>query len=175
MLVTLSVADMETPSNDDASQPTDAVTALRVASDAQTRLAARVRSPWWVHLLRGGLVAAVVFGVSGTENSPWLLLGVVGLIALSRRRVSEVGIARSNPDRWRFLTLGAPWSVTALLVVVATMAFLVIVRDESPWQVGSAVTLAGIVTAVLGPLADAAARRRLAGDHIGGTPGGDAR
>jgi hypothetical protein len=175
MSATLTVADMETHSNDDAPQPIDPIAALHLARDAQGRLAARVRSPWWVHLLRGVLVAAVVFGASGTENTPWLLLGVVGLIALARRRVREVGVARSNPERWRFLTLGAPWSVIALSVAVAGMAFLIVVQHESAWQVAVAVTVAGIVTAVTGPLADAAARRRLAGDPVGGRPGGVGR
>jgi hypothetical protein len=163
---------METHSHDDASQPIDPVAALQVAKDAQTRMAARVRSPWWVHLLRGALVAAAVLGLSGSENSAWLLLGVVGLIALSRRRVREVGISRADPERWRFLTLGAPWSLIALVVAVAAMACLVIVRDEPSWLVVVAVAVAGIVTAVAGPLADAAARRRMAGDLARGTSRG---
>jgi hypothetical protein len=163
---------METQSNDDAPQPIDPVAAMQIANDAQTRMAARVRSPWWVHLLRGVLVAAVVFGLSGTENSPWLLLGVVGLVALARRRVRQIGISRADPERWRYLTLGAPWSLIALFVAVAAMASLVIVRDEPSWLVVVAVAVAGIVTAATGPLADAAARRRMAGDRVGGATGG---
>ncbi|WIB60431.1 hypothetical protein DEJ13_00990 [Curtobacterium sp. MCLR17_007] len=125
-------------------------------------MAARVRSPWWVHVLRGLLVAAVVYGLGAPDSTAWTLLGVVGLITLSRRRVRDIGIARANPERWRFLALGAPWSVIAFVVIVAAMVFGVVVRDEPLWQVSAVAAVAGIVTLVLGPVADAAARRRIA-------------
>lgn len=155
---------METPSNGNSSQPIDPAAALQVAKDAQTRMAARVRSPWWVHVLRGLLVAAVVYGLGAPDSTAWTLLGVVGLIALSRRRVRDVGIARANPERWRFLALGAPWSIIAFVVIVAAMVFGVVVRDEPLWQVGIAAAVAGVSTLVLGPVADASARRRMAED-----------
>jgi len=155
---------MESHSNDNSSQPVDPVAALRVANDAQARMAARVRSPWWVHVLRGLLVAAMVYGLGAPDSTGWMLLGLVGLIALSRRRVRDVGIARANPERWRFLALGAPWAVIALLVMVAALAFVVIAQDEPLWQVGVAAGVAGVVTLALGPAADASARRRLGGE-----------
>jgi len=166
---------MESHSNDNPSQPVDPVAAFQVANDAQARMAARVRSPWWVHVLRGLCIAAVVYGLGAPDSSAWMLLGVVGLIALARRRVRDVGVARANPERWRFLTLGAPWSIVALVVAVAGMAFVVIAQDEPLWQVGVAAGVAGAVTMALGPLADAAARGRLGADLAAGLPGGGAR
>ncbi|MBA8814269.1 hypothetical protein [Frigoribacterium faeni] len=159
---------MESHSNDHSSQPVDPIAAFQLANDAQARMAARVRSPWWVHALRGALVAAVVFGLGAPDSTAWMLLGVVGLIALSRRRVRDTGVAHANPDRWRFLALGAPWTIIAFGVIVAAMVFVVAVRDEPLWQVAVAAGTAGAVTLVLGPVADAAARRRMAGDLSAG-------
>jgi uncharacterized membrane protein HdeD (DUF308 family) len=158
---------MESHSNDNSSQPVDPVAALRVANDAQARMAERVRSPWWVHVLRGLSMAAAVYGLGAPDSSAWMLLGVLGLIALSRRRVRDVGIERANPERWRFLALGAPWAIISLVVSVAAMAFVVVARDEPLWQVGVAAGVAGIVTLALGPAADASARRRLGSDLAG--------
>jgi len=155
---------MESHSNDNSSQPVDPVAAFRVANDAQARMAARVRSPWWVHALRGLLVTAMVYGLGAPDSTGWMLLGLVGLIALSRRRVRDVGVARANPERWRFLALGAPWAVIALVVMVAALAFVVIAQDEPLWQVGVAAGVAGVVTLALGPPADSSARRRLGGE-----------
>jgi L-asparagine transporter-like permease len=166
---------MESQSDNRPAQPVDPVAAFQVANDAQSRMAARVRSPWWVHLLRGALVVAVVFGLSGPDDTAWLLLGVVGLISLSQWRVRVIGLTRSNPERWKFLALGAPWSIIALVVTVAAMTFVVLVRNEPAWQIAVVVIVAGVVTVALGPLADAAARRRLAGDVAVGLPGGGRR
>ncbi|WP_123519349.1 hypothetical protein [Frigoribacterium sp. PhB24] len=160
---------MESHSNDNSSKPVDPVAALRVANEAQARMAERVRSPWWVHVLRGAFVAAAVYGLGAPDSSAWMLVGVLGLVALSRRRVRDVGVARANPERWRFLTLGAPWAIVALAVSVAAMAFVVVAQDEPLWQVGVAAGVAGVVTLALGPAADASARRRL-GSVLAGSP-----
>jgi len=159
---------MESQSNDNAPQPVDPVGAFKVANDAQIRMADRIRSPWWVHILRGILVAAVAYGIGAPESTAWTLLGMVGLIALARRRVRNIGVARSNPERWRFLALGAPWSIVAFAALVAALAFVVAVRDEPLWQVGVAAGVAGVVTAALGPVADASARHRLRRDVAAG-------
>jgi len=160
---------VESPSNDNSSQPVDPGAAFRVANDAQARMAERLRSPWWVHVLRGVLVAALVYGLGAPDSTAWMLLGVVGLLALSRRRVRDVGVARANTERWRFLALGAPWSTVAMVVLVAALAFVVIAQDELLWQVLVAAGVTGAVTLALGPLADASARRRLRSEIPGGT------
>jgi hypothetical protein len=161
---------MESLSND-SSQPIDQVTAFRVAQDARTRMAARVRSPWWVHTLRGLLVAVTVAGLPGRpDGAAWLVpIGVIGFVLLMRWRTREIGISRANPDRWRFLALGAPWSIIGSVVIAAAMALVVVDRTAPIWQLVAAAAVAGIVTAVLGPFADHAARDRMADDHIGGT------
>ena len=156
---------MESLSNDNSSQPLDPATAFRAAKDAQARMAARVRSPWWVHLLRGLCVAVVVFGLSGyPDSSAWALLGVVGLITLSRWRTRTIGVSRANTERWRFLTLGAPWSTIAFAVTVAAMVFVVANRAAPLWQIGAAAVAAAVFTLALGPVADRAARSRMADD-----------
>jgi len=158
---------MESHSREDAPQPVDPIAAFQVASDAQARMAARIRSPWWVHALRGVFVAAIVWGLGAPDSSAWMLLGLVGLVALARRRVRDIGVARANPERWRFLALGAPWAIIALVVLVAALAFVVIAQDEPLWHDGVAAGVACAVTLALGPAADAAARRRLGGEHMG--------
>jgi len=154
---------MESHSHDDQSSPVDPLAALRVSQQAQGRLASRVRSPWWFHLLRGLSVAAMVVGLAGApETGPYLLLGVVALAALARWRTRTVGVTRANTERWRFVALGAPWSVLALVATVAGMASVVVLRDEPAWQVAVIAGIAGALVAALGPAADSAARRRLA-------------
>lgn len=161
---------MESQSNDNSSSPVDPVAAFRVAADAQAAMAARVRSPWWLHVARGLLVAAIVGGLgSGTEGSAWVLLGVVGLAALARWRTRQVGVTRADPERWRFIALGAPWSVVSFVAVVAAMVFVVVVRDAPIWQIATAAAVAGVLMAALGPVADHAARTRLSSDLA---PGG---
>ncbi|WP_423919324.1 hypothetical protein ACPEEZ_12090 [Frigoribacterium sp. 2-23] len=161
---------MESQSNDQPSQPIDPVAALQVAHEAQSRMAARVRSAWWVHVLRGLSIVATVVGLAGRPSwASWLLpLGVIGLALLARWRTREVGLSRANPDRWSFLTLGAPWSTIALVVAVAAMAFVVFVRSAPDWQVAVAAGVAGVVTAAFGPLADQAARAHLVDATAGG-------
>ena len=156
---------MESHSNDNSSSPVDPVAALRVATDAQARMASRVRSPWWLHVLRGLLVATMVGGLgSGEGGSVWMLLGLLGLVALSRWRTRQVGVTRANPERWRFLALGAPWSIISFVAVVAALTFVVVVRDAPTWQVMTAAAIAGALMAALGPVADHAARTRLGSD-----------
>lgn len=165
---------METHSNDSSSQHLDPVAALQVARDAQTRMAARVRSAWWLHVLRGLAIAATVFGLGGRpDGAAWLApAGVIAFILLARWRTRVAGISRANPERWRFLALGAPWSIVLLVIAAAAMAFVVVVHDAPLWQFGVAAGVTAVATVVLGPLADRSARRRMAGDAVGGTVSG---
>lgn len=160
MLESLSVSDMESHSHEN--EPFHSADALQAAREAQERLAERVRSPWWFHVLRGLLVAALVIGLTGGPTaSPWLLLGVVGLAALARRRIRTIGVTRANTERWRFLTTGAPWSLLAFIVTVLGMASVVVFRDLAFWQATVIAGTAAILVAALGPAADRAARQRM--------------
>ena len=161
---------MESQSNNQSSQPIDPVAAFQVAHDAQSRMASRVRSAWWVHVLRGVFMAAAIVGLAGRPSwAVWLLpVGVLGFTLLARWRTRTVGLSRANPERWSFLTLGAPWSTVALVIAVAAMAFVVLVRTAPDWQVAVAAGVVGVVTAAFGPLADQAARGRMVDTTSGG-------
>jgi hypothetical protein len=164
MLETLSVADMETHAHDSSSDrpgtPFDA-DALRAASD---RLTGRLRSPWWFHALRGLSVGAIVFGIA--PRADWaiavLAVGLVGLVLLPRLRTSAVGFSGANPDRWRFVRDGAPWSVVSLAVAAAGLVVALFVRQLGILEVTAVAIGVAVVVAVLGPLADRSARQRLA-------------
>jgi hypothetical protein len=163
MTETPSVADMETPAHDSSSDRPDRVLdadALRAASD---RLASRLRSPWWFHALRGLSVGAIVFGIAPRRD--WALavlaLGAVGLVLLPRLRTSTVGFSSAHPDRWAFLRTGAPWSVVALAAVTAGLVVALFVRQLGILEVAGIAAGVALVVAVLGPLADRAARQRL--------------
>lgn len=144
-------------------------TAAANAHDAlrgpRQRMAHRLRSPWWFHVLRGLAVAAIVVGLS--NRSPWDLIplgvGLAGLIALSRHRAQTVGYRRANPDRWQFLRTGAPWSVLSVIVVAAAIAVAVFTTPTVPVLTVVTALTALLVTA-LSPLADRSARRHLSTD-----------
>nr|BFF16417.1 hypothetical protein GCM10025699_77200 [Microbacterium flavescens] len=165
-MATLRVSDMESHSNDHSSQPVDPIAAFQLANDAQARMAARVRSPWWVHALRGAPWPPSL-GLGAPDSTAWMLLGVVGLIALSRRRVRDTGVAHANPDRWRFLALGAPGpssrSASSSPPWCSSSQSETSHSGRSPWP-----PVRPAPSPVLGPVADAAARRRMAGDLSAG-------
>ncbi|KAF0258695.1 hypothetical protein DOU02_07030 [Clavibacter michiganensis subsp. michiganensis] len=161
---TLSVADMEThapdPSSDRPDAPFDA-DAMRAATD---RLTGRLRSPWWFHALRGLSVGAIAFGIA--PRADWaiavLAVGLVGLVLLPRLRTSAVGFSSANPDRWRFVRDGAPWSVVSLAAATAGLVVALFVRQLGILEVTGIAVGVAVVVAVLGPLADRSARQRLA-------------
>jgi hypothetical protein len=160
---TLSVADMETHAHDSSSDRPDApvdADAMRAAAD---RLTGRLRSPWWFHALRGLSVGALVFGIA--PRADWALavlaIGLVGLVLLPRLRMSAVGFSSAHPDRWRFVRDGAPWSVVSLAVATAGIAVALFVRQLGILEVAGIAAGAAVVVALLGPLADRSARRRL--------------
>ena len=163
MLETLSVADMETHAHDSSSDrpgtPFDA-DAMRAASD---RLTGRLRSPWWFHALRGLSVGALVFGIA--PRADWALAvfaaGLVGLVLLPRLRTAAIGFSSANPERWRFVRDGAPWSVVSLAVTTAAIVAVLFARQLGMLEVAGIAAGAAVVVAVLGPPADRSARQRL--------------
>ncbi len=160
-LETLSVADMEThapdPSSDRPDAPFDA-DAMRAATD---RLTGRLRSPWWFHALRGLSVGAIVFGIA--PRADWAIAVLaVGLVLLPRLRTSAVGFSSANPDRWRFVRDGAPWSVVSLAAATAGLVVALFARQLGILEVTGIAVGVAVVVAVLGPLADRSARQRLA-------------
>ncbi len=164
-LETLSVADMERhapdPSSDRPDAPFDADDAMRAATD---RLTGRLRSPWWFHALRGLSVGAIAFGIA--PRADWaiavLAVGLVGLVLLPRLRTSAVGFSSANPDRWRFVRDGAPWSVVSLAAAAAGLVVALFARQLGILEVTGIAVGVAVVVAVLGPLADRSARQRLA-------------
>jgi hypothetical protein len=163
MSETPSVAVMETHAHDSSPDRPDRVLdadALRVASE---RLTGRLRSPWWFHALRGLSVGAIVFGIAPRQD--WALavlaLGLVGLVLLPRLRTSAVGFSSAHPDRWAFLRTGAPWSVVSLAAATAGIVVALFVRQLGILEVAGIAAVVALVVAVLGPLADRAARQRL--------------
>lgn len=155
---------MERIAEDVPDQPFDAVAAKHAVQSVQRQMAGRLRSPWWFHVIRGLAVGAVVFGVA--ERTWWgaavLSCGLVAYLILDRRRVQTIGFSRSNPGRWRFVRYGAPWSVLALLIVIAGFAVTGLDRSLSPTAVALIAGLVALVTIALGPVSDRAAREYLA-------------
>ncbi|PZE27334.1 MULTISPECIES: hypothetical protein [unclassified Curtobacterium] len=154
---------MENIDENRAFGPIDPLAAREAVRAARARMTDRLRSPWWFHALHGLGIALTVYGVR--SRSAWDLLplgiGLVLSIGLARRRTGVVGFSRANPDRWQFLRAGAPWSVIALVVAVAALTASVVLRS---WTVPEGIvvaTVVGLVSALTGPLADAAARRYL--------------
>jgi hypothetical protein len=163
IMETLSVADMESINENEANRPSDPDALTQGLTDVHSRMASRLHSPWWFHAARGLLFAVMVFG-QGTHAwwGQWLsLAGLLAVILLSRGRTRAAGFSRSNPDRWSFLTLGAPWSVLMIFVFAAALALVVVDRHLArPELIGVAVVV-GLLAAVFGPLADRAGRARM--------------
>ncbi|PPF86742.1 hypothetical protein C5C03_11575 [Clavibacter michiganensis] len=150
------------PSSDRPDAPFDA-DAMRAATD---RLTGRLRSPWWFHALRGLSVGAIAIAFGIAPRADWaiavLAVGLVGLVLLPRLRTSAVGFSSANPDRWRFVRDGAPWSVVSLAAATAGLVVALFVRQLGILEVTGIAVGVAVLVAVLGPLADRSARQRLA-------------
>jgi hypothetical protein len=153
---------MESIRNDQPDRPTDPALAAGLA-DVHSRMASRLHSPWWFHAMRGLCLAAMVFGFG---IRPWwgqwlALVGLLALLPLARWRARAAGFSRANPDRWAFLTLGAPWSIVVVVLLAAALGLEVVERDLPLATVIALAAIIGLAMALLGPLADRAGRGRM--------------
>ena len=147
----------------DAPPTPEQARAVLDALDADaTQLSGRLASPWWYHLLLGGIVAAAIGAqaLPAVTSATVIALIVIGIPLLMRDYTSRYRISMTRP--------AGPRSRRMLLLILAVLAVLmgagvaVKLAALSHWWVLPLAAIGFVVTVVLGRAYDAVLRSEIA-------------
>lgn len=151
------------PEDEPAGTPTAAeARATLEALDADaSQLAARLVTPWWYHLVLGGLVAAAIGAQSlpGVSSMVVIVLLIVWIPFLIKAYTSRYQVSLTQP--------AGPRSRRMLLLILGVLAalmasgVLVKLNELSPWWVLVPAALGFVATVVLGRRYDAVLRAEI--------------
>jgi diguanylate cyclase (GGDEF)-like protein len=102
---------------------------------------ARLRPPWWLLFLSGGLALAAIAGIVADEK---VLLPLLNVMGLATSIAILAGVRMHHPAR------RMPWQLIALCTALTTIGMGMVPKTGDLAIVGTALTGAGFVTGFLG-------------------------